>query len=519
MSDLESVSHQALVDWLEQARGAARRQGWAEPLDLHGIDLIDVAVSPLFLNLLAAARGGGSAGKRRRLGLRERAFRVKVALAERLARLRSAAAEPTDIVFWPRGPAHLEDMYQVWRALGERGGASRCLACQPKPFESLRARGMTPVFTGAVWSDRIRAARAEGRQIAAKLSAVPAPRLPPLDLGAGESGADEQAAAEQAGAVWRSTLLESLPAACIAVANARAALERFRPKVVVVGNDITIEGRAAVLVAKAAGVKSVVMMHGHVGTNNPLHSLHLADRLVAYGDAHRRVLVALGIAPEAISVCGAPYLDQRPAAGAAVHAAIAKAFSLSPSDPWVLVATSGPGHSVSLAHHLTLIENLLALSARLPEVTFIAKLHRKDNPQYYHDLMAKHPAKRRLMVVRAGSSEVPDNILDWLQGCRAVLTGASMVAIEAMLMRVPVITMDFAHELSGVEFIDAGATRHVRTLAELEDRLRAVLAAGDGSAPLPATTAFLGDAFFALDGRSAQRVADLLLSLAGGPAE
>jgi hypothetical protein len=29
----------------------------------------------------------------------------------------------------------------------------------------------------------------------------------------------------------------------------------------------------------------------------------------------------------------------------------------------------------------------------------------------------------------------------------------------------------------------------------------------------------LGDAFFALDGRSAQRVADLLLSLAGGPAE
>ena len=346
--------------------------------------------------------------------------------------------------------------------------------------------------------------------MAEKLSAMPAPHLPPLELAAVES-----ADAGQAAAVWRSTLLESLPAACVAVANARAAFEQFRPKVLVVGNDITVEGRAAALVAKAAGVRVVVMMHGHVGTNNPLHGLHLADRLVAYGDAHRRVLVELGISPEAISVCGAPYLDQRPAAGAAVHPAIAKAFSLSPGEPWVLVATSGPGHSVSLAHHLTLIENLLTLSARLPEVTFIAKLHRKDNPQYYHDLMAKHPAQRRLIVVRAGSPGVPDNILDWLQGCRAVLTGASMVAIEAMLMRVPVITMDFAHELSGVEFIDAGATRHVRTLAELEDRLRAVLSAGAGGEPLPATTAFLGDAFFALDGHSAQRVADLLISLAG----
>ena len=182
----------------------------------------------------------------------------------------------------------------------------------------------------------------------------------------------------------------------------------------------------------------------------------------------------------------------------------------------MLVATSGPGHSVSLAHHLTVIENLLAVSAHLPELAFIAKLHRKDNPQHYHELAAKHPAKRRLIVVPAGSPGVPDNILDWLQGCRAVLTGALMVAIEAMMMNVPVITMDFAQELSGVEFIDAGATRHVRTLAELEDRLRAVLAAGAGSEPLPATTAFLRDAFFALDGHSSDRVAELLLSLAAG---
>jgi hypothetical protein len=89
-----------------------------------------------------------------------------------------------------------------------------------------------------------------------------------------------------------------------------------------------------------------------------------------------------------------------------------------------------------------------------------------------------------------------------------------MVAIEAMMMHVPVITMDFADELAGVEFIDSGATRHVRSAGELEERLRAILAAGSGAEPLPATTAFLGDAFYALDGHSADRVAQCLLALA-----
>ena len=44
-----------------------------------------------------------------------------------------------------------------------------------------------------------------------------------------------------------------------------------------------------------------------------------------------------------------------------------------------------------------------------------------------------------------------------------MLTGASAVAVEAMLMDVPVVTMDFCNEIHGVDFIDAGATIHVNT--------------------------------------------------------
>ena len=81
------------------------------------------------------------------------------------------------------------------------------------------------------------------------------------------------------------------------------------------------------------------------------------------------------------------------------------------------------------------------------------------------------------------------------------------------MMHVPVITMDFAGELSGVEFIDAGATLHCRSQAELLAHLRSL---SPPSRPeRAATTAFLADAFFALDGHSAERVADLVESLSG----
>ncbi len=51
-----------------------------------------------------------------------------------------------------------------------------------------------------------------------------------------------------------------------------------------------------------------------------------------------------------------------------------------------------------------MIENLLTASAHLPEVAFVAKLHRKDNPRYYQELEDRHPAQQPLDRRRAGQA-------------------------------------------------------------------------------------------------------------------
>src|SRR4029079_7481214 len=132
----------------------------------------------------------------------------------------------------------------------------------------------------------------------------------------------------------------------------------------------------------------------------------------------------------------------------------------------ILVATSGPGHRISHEHHQVVIANLARLSAEFPDVPLVVKLHRKDRLEYYQQALDR---RHRLILVREESSGFPRGIFEWLSGCSVVLTGASPVAVEAMLMDVPVVTMDFCQEIRGVDFIDAGATTHVQTSDALSE--------------------------------------------------
>jgi UDP-N-acetylglucosamine 2-epimerase len=144
----------------------------------------------------------------------------------------------------------------------------------------------------------------------------------------------------------------------------------------------------------------------------------------------------------------------------------------------------------------------------------LIKLHRKDRAEHYQQSLRSGIANKRLFVVPDGTAGLPTNIFDWLQGCTMVLTGASSVGIEAMVMEVPVVTMDFMKEIRNADFIDAGATMHVETYEQLEAAVRSILTAGPPDELRRQAQAFVKDAFFALDGRSAERGARAVAELA-----
>jgi hypothetical protein len=141
------------------------------------------------------------------------------------------------------------------------------------------------------------------------------------------------------------------------------------------------------------------------------------------------------------------------------------------------------------------------------------KLHRKDRLEYYEKVIQKC-GQSKIHFVTDRMSGFPSSIFDWLQGCGVLLTGASTTAIEALLVDVPVVTMDFAGELNGVDFIEMGATTHVRSYTELEEKVGALLHSKElRGQTRDQAAAFLQEMFFALDGRSAERAADELIKL------
>jgi hypothetical protein len=503
---VEPVNQTTILGWMDEVRAAVKTAPWADLVDFDGIDALDVLLSPLYLSVLNAVRDESTERRPAVQVLMSRArnlaYRAKMAFRERVAAQGSAAPGPADVVLWSRDITHNVIFQPVAQAVRDMGVSCRPMSCQAGVFKDLREGDRNSVYTRGAWPEAVRAARRAGARRASRLAAVGPWTIPSFP----------NASAINVEPLVRNTIIRMLPLASEAVVNARMALESFGAKLLVVGNDLTLEGRAGCRVAAQAGVPSAVFMHGSIA-GDALHSLHCADRVLVCGRIHRRELVQQGVSPERIVVCGAPNLDNRPRQTGNTHPLLESRLGLGARDPWILVATSGPGHRISHRQHQIIIEQLARLSTALPNVPVVVKLHRKDRLKYYQEVL-QHAGRRKMFVVAVDTHGFPRDIFEWLEGCRVVLTGASAVAVEAMLMDVPVVTMDFCDEVHGVDFIDAGATTHVCTAEALVDAVREILAAG-GSRPTVESRvrAYLKEAFCALDGQSAMRGARSLVEL------
>jgi UDP-N-acetylglucosamine 2-epimerase len=165
-------------------------------------------------------------------------------------------------------------------------------------------------------------------------------------------------------------------------------------------------------------------------------------------------------------------------------------------------------------HHETIVEQLGQLASAVPEVPLVVKLHRKDRVDFYRKLIEEaHPG--RVFVIPKEDRRLPYDIFEWLQGCPLVLTTTSTVAVEAMFMNVPVVTMDFCNEARGVDFIDAGATTHVRTPEALRQAVCEILASGAPAETAQRARQYVESAYFRVDGRAAERGAEEVCRLGG----
>ncbi len=291
-------------------------------------------------------------------------------------------------------------------------------------------------------------------------------------------------------------------------------VNRINPRTVVVGNDFTLEGRIVARICKSLNINSANIMHGSVA-GEPLDSLHIADSFFLYGRMAKDYLVNLGISEESLVVTGDPHIDELKIRENSIHPMIKKKLNLQNKQSYILLALSGPGHCTTYEHFDRIVESVVKFSVQEQDIDIIAKLHRKDSKDNYSKIKNRHP-KNRLHVVEYGEKGFPKNIYDWLQGCKLIITGASTVAIEAMLMQIPVITLDYMDEYRNVDFIDIGATVHVKQEAELFETIQDVLCSTNNyTETMKIAQKYVESYYYKLDGKASKRISDYLVDGVG----
>ncbi len=386
----------------------------------------------------------------------------------------------------PRMPDHLADMIPVVRALRDAG--HQTLFASETLGEQLRSQGFTVV-------PHELAPRREQVSLALGI----ARRASELGRrGITSASAEDKVLAE----VVRDVIVDQAFVLGGTALGLNRLLAQVHPRVVLVGNPYTMEGRVACLLAGRHRIPSVCIEHGTIFANDPIWERCPVTKMLVRGEPSRLTLMGYGLGPDRVEVIGAPRLDAfagRPLATRPVT---------------VLVASSGGGDQVSMAEHQQFIEAVYEAAEQTPELPWVVKLHPKDSPGLYEPVARKHPGAR-VEVRRADRARTGLEIYEYLDQCRVLVTVISTTALDAMAVGVPVVCL-LADEqttrdrAARVDFLARRTVTRVRTSAELAEAVKKKIEQGPDN-DVDARAQAYATELFRHRGASAQRAAEVIL--------
>ena len=237
-------------------------------------------------------------------------------------------------------------------------------------------------------------------------------------------------------------------------------LFRISPKLIITANELLTEHRALILAGKKLDIKSMTLQHGLISNGSINYKELIADMILVYGNITKKILIDMGIAKEKIEVVGSLLIKNKKAI---MYENLKEESKIN-----VLVATSGFGNSTSYQNHISIIEAINYVAAKLPKINFNIKLHRKDNIQFYKNITAKNISiisENNLLIMNK-------TFIDLVNENDAMLTSTSTSMFDAFLLKKPVLGIDFYAEFKENEFYKEGLLIVSENVVDLENNLK-----------------------------------------------
>lgn len=250
-------------------------------------------------------------------------------------------------------------------------------------------------------------------------------------------------------------------------------LEKFHQfKIAFVFNDLTITGRIISVLLQEKKCKTCYIMHGLL-SDEFIESLHVADDFFVFGEYTRPILTKRGLTNKQIHTIGTPYLyyHRHHSPKAKLQQQVLNSFTANKSIALVLL--SGRGHTTSSKHHDMIIKLLNEIIEENKEqYYFVFKLHKKDYIDFYQPLYNNKNIEHNFAIYPFDYFDGKESIFDWLSISDVIITGASTTALEAMYLKIPVITIDLMGEYeTETQYISENGTYHAKHKTELQAHL------------------------------------------------
>jgi hypothetical protein len=313
-----------------------------------------------------------------------------------------------------------------------------------------------------------------------------------------------RAAVREAGAGLGRDLAADLASAAVdAVARLRveavridACLDAARPRLAVIYDEIDAWGRLVCAAAHRRGVPVVDLPHAEAVDVEAIRGVAY-DAMGVFGPRAAATLESAGVDPGRIAIVGAARFD--PLVRAAAVAVDAP--------PRVVLAAQYPGRRMTEPVRTGILDAAVAAAGALGGSLQIVP-HPVEDPSEWDRLAAIPRAtsgSARVEVVRGrGLHQV-------LPGAALFVTGWSNSAYEAILCGVPVLTVHLLDGEPPMPFAAEGLAVEVTSAEEAALAALRLAAEPARTASLERARAGLADHLGPLDGRAAERTADLLL--------
>lgn len=229
-------------------------------------------------------------------------------------------------------------------------------------------------------------------------------------------------------------------------------LKRCNPKFVFIGNDLTFNGRLFTTIAKKYNISNGSLQHGNI-YNDFLQKMHVVDTFYCFSSQSAKILAQ--DFKGRIVVSGSLFINSN------LKSFITKSDQIG---EYILIAFSGHGHSTSKKNYKQQLKLILNVIQKNKNSKFIIKLHPKEKMEDYSDFSGL----KNVTFLNHNKEFQQHSIFPLLMNAKRVVTGISTVALEALILKIPVITLDPLNEYMESDLILNDVTNHAKCFDTLD---------------------------------------------------